>query len=132
MAQMGARHLDDVGYRIDLSRHSPASITAGGTLSTMIHGGMQKVEQGVLPLCPGPLPACVLCMPGAGAHHSGLPTRQHISQGPSCREASQIMSGGVTPLIAGAMDRQLLKRLNLSRTMCDDNLVCQNSYQGNN
>ena len=69
VAQTGARHLDDVGYRIDLSRHSPAPITAGGTFSTRIHGDMQKVEQGVLPLCPRPLPAHVLSMPGAGAHH---------------------------------------------------------------
>ena len=43
-----------------------------------------------LPLWTVPLLAHVLYMPGAGAHHPGLPTCQHVSQGPSHREASLV------------------------------------------
>ena len=50
----------------DISMMSVTESTSLANLSTTIHGDMQKVEQGVLPLCPVPLPARVLCMPGAG------------------------------------------------------------------
>ena len=71
----------------------------------------RKWNRGSCPLPSAVTSTCALHGRSQGTSPPGLPTHQHISQGPSHREASQAMSAVVIPLIRGTMVGLLLKCL---------------------